>query len=92
MHFFNPVNRMPLVEVIAGKKTQAKTIATIVQLVKDAKKTPIVVADCAGFLVNRILLTYINEAFYLLQETGDAELNRSNSREIWVTYGTIYSS
>ena len=74
MHFFNPVNRMPLVEVIAGKKTQAKTIATIVQLVKDAKKTPIVVADCAGFLVNRILLTYINEAFYLLQETGDAEL------------------
>jgi len=73
MHFFNPVNRMPLVEVIPGEKTSPKTVATIVALAKKAKKTPIVVGDCAGFLVNRILLTYINEAFYLLSEVGDVK-------------------
>lgn len=68
MHFFNPVNRMPLVEVIRGEKTSDETIATVVQLTKKLGKTPIVVKDVAGFLVNRILLTYINEAAYLLQE------------------------
>ena len=73
LHFFNPVNKMPLVEIIAGKKTNKETIASVVKLAKRAKKTPIVVADCAGFLVNRILLTYINEAFYILQEIGDAK-------------------
>ena len=71
MHFFNPVNRMPLVEVIAGKKTSAQTIATVVSLAKKAGKTPIVVGDCAGFLVNRTLLPYINEAVRLLEEGED---------------------
>ena len=68
MHFFNPVNKMPLVEVIKGKQTSDATIATIVELSKKLKKTPIVVKDVAGFLVNRILLPYINEAGFLLQE------------------------
>lgn len=68
MHFFNPVNRMPLVEVIRGRMTSDRTIATVVKLAKKMGKTPIVVKDVAGFLVNRILLTYINEAAYLLQE------------------------
>jgi 3-hydroxyacyl-CoA dehydrogenase/enoyl-CoA hydratase/3-hydroxybutyryl-CoA epimerase len=71
MHFFNPVNRMPLVEVIKGEKTDDKTIATIVKLSKKLGKTPIVVKDVAGFLVNRILLPYMNEASYLLQEGAD---------------------
>jgi 3-hydroxyacyl-CoA dehydrogenase/enoyl-CoA hydratase/3-hydroxybutyryl-CoA epimerase len=71
MHFFNPVNKMPLVEVIRGEKTSDATIATIVQLSKKLKKTPIVVKDVAGFLVNRILLPYINEAGFLLQEGAD---------------------
>lgn len=71
MHFFNPVNRMPLVEVIKGEKTSDKTIATIVKLSKKLGKTPIVVKDVAGFLVNRILLPYMNEAAYLLQEGAD---------------------
>ncbi len=74
MHFFNPVNRMPLVEVIRGEKTSDSTIATIVKLSKKLGKTPIVVKDVAGFLVNRILLPYMNEAAYLLQE--GAEINR----------------
>ncbi len=71
MHFFNPVNRMPLVEVIRGEKTSDETIAAIVALSKKLGKTPIVVKDVAGFLVNRILLPYMNEAAYLLQEYGD---------------------
>ncbi|MFT6105859.1 MAG: 3-hydroxyacyl-CoA dehydrogenase/enoyl-CoA hydratase/3-hydroxybutyryl-CoA epimerase [Rickettsiales bacterium] len=71
MHFFNPVNKMPLVEVIRGEKTSDETIAAIVDLSKKLKKTPIVVKDVAGFLVNRILLPYINEAGFLLQEGTD---------------------
>lgn len=71
MHFFNPVNRMPLVEVIKGDKTDDKTIATTVALAKKMGKTPIVVKDVAGFLVNRILLPYLNEAAYILQEGAD---------------------
>ncbi len=73
MHFFNPVPRMPLVEIIPGKKTSDKTIATVVALAKEAGKTPIVVGDCAGFLVNRILLPYINEAVRLFEEGADFE-------------------
>jgi 3-hydroxyacyl-CoA dehydrogenase / enoyl-CoA hydratase / 3-hydroxybutyryl-CoA epimerase len=71
MHFFNPVNRMPLVEVIRGEKTSDQAISTIVKLSKKMGKTPIVVKDVAGFLVNRILLPYMNEAAYLLQEGGE---------------------
>ncbi len=77
MHFFNPVNRMPLVEVIRGEKTSDQTIATVVKLTKKLGKTPIVVKDVAGFLVNRILLPYMNEASYLLQE--GAEIKRVDS-------------
>lgn len=73
MHFFNPVPRMPLVEIIPGKKTSDKTIATVVALAKEAGKTPIVVGDCAGFLVNRILLPYINEAVRMFEEGADFE-------------------
>ena len=68
MHFFNPVNKMPLVEVICGEKTSNETVATIVKLAKKLGKTPIVVKDVPGFLVNRILLTYLNESAYLLQD------------------------
>ena len=71
MHFFNPVNRMPLVEIIPGEKTSAQTVATSVKLAKQLGKTPIVVGDCAGFLVNRILIPMLNEAAFILQEGGD---------------------
>jgi 3-hydroxyacyl-CoA dehydrogenase/enoyl-CoA hydratase/3-hydroxybutyryl-CoA epimerase/3-hydroxyacyl-CoA dehydrogenase/enoyl-CoA hydratase/3-hydroxybutyryl-CoA epimerase/enoyl-CoA isomerase len=68
MHFFNPVDRMPLVEVIRGEKTSDETTATLVALAKKIGKTPIVVKDCPGFLVNRILFPYINESLVLLEE------------------------
>ena len=71
MHFFNPVPRMPLVEIIPGKKTSDQTIATVVKLARDSGKTAILVGDCAGFLVNRILLPYINECARLFEEGGD---------------------
>lgn len=68
LHFFNPVDRMQLVEVIRGEATSDETVATLVALAKKFRKTPIVVRDCAGFLVNRILFPYLNEAILLLLE------------------------
>ena len=68
LHFFNPVDRMQLVEVIRGEKTSDATVATLVALTKQIGKTPIVVKDCPGFLVNRILFPYMNEAMALLEE------------------------
>jgi 3-hydroxyacyl-CoA dehydrogenase/enoyl-CoA hydratase/3-hydroxybutyryl-CoA epimerase/enoyl-CoA isomerase len=68
MHFFSPVDRMELVEVIRGTNTSDETVATVVALAKRIRKTPIVVKDCAGFLVNRVLFPYMNEALQLLQE------------------------
>jgi 3-hydroxyacyl-CoA dehydrogenase/enoyl-CoA hydratase/3-hydroxybutyryl-CoA epimerase/enoyl-CoA isomerase len=68
MHFFNPVDRMQLVEVIRGESTSDMTVATLVALAKRIGKTPIVVRDCPGFLVNRILFPYLNESLVLLEE------------------------
>jgi 3-hydroxyacyl-CoA dehydrogenase/enoyl-CoA hydratase/3-hydroxybutyryl-CoA epimerase/3-hydroxyacyl-CoA dehydrogenase/enoyl-CoA hydratase/3-hydroxybutyryl-CoA epimerase/enoyl-CoA isomerase len=67
-HFFNPVDRMQLVEVIRGEKTNDQTVVTLVALAKRIGKTPVVVRDCPGFLVNRILFPYINESLALLEE------------------------
>lgn len=67
-HFFNPVHRMPLIELITTPATSAQTLCDAFNLVKRLGKTPIIVKDSPGFLVNRILLAYINEAGHLLQE------------------------
>lgn len=72
-HFFNPVHRMPLVEIITTHEVSAETIVSALNLAKRLGKIPILVKDCPGFLVNRILLNYIGEAGYLLEETGDVE-------------------
>ena len=68
LHFFSPVDRMELVEVVRGEKTSDETVATVVALAKKIRKTPIVVKDCAGFLVNRVLFPYMNEAQTLISE------------------------
>lgn len=68
LHFFNPVRQMPLVEVIRGKKTSDATIATAVAYSRTLGKTPVVMNDGPGFLVNRLLLPYMNEAALLLTE------------------------
>jgi len=66
MHFFNPVDRMPLVEVVRGARTSDGTVATVYALALTLDKVPVVVRDGPGFLVNRILGPYLNEAGYLL--------------------------
>ncbi len=68
MHFFNPVDKMPLVEVIRGEKTSEVAVATIFELSKKMGKVPVVVKDGPGFLVNRLLLPYLIEAAFLLQD------------------------
>lgn len=68
MHFFNPVPRMPLVEVIRGVSTSDETYELILDIVKFIHKTPVTVEEYPGFVVNRILIPMINEAAFILQE------------------------
>ena len=68
LHFFNPVRQMQLVEVIRGKKTNDATVAAAVAYAKQLGKSPIAMNDGPGFLVNRLLLPYMNEASLLLEE------------------------
>jgi 3-hydroxyacyl-CoA dehydrogenase / enoyl-CoA hydratase / 3-hydroxybutyryl-CoA epimerase len=68
MHFFNPVHMMPLVEVIRGKDSTDEAVATTFQLAKALGKTPVVVSDGPGFLVNRLLVPYMVESVSLLEE------------------------
>lgn len=67
-HFFNPVNRMPLVEIIRAKHTSDETLATAVAFARQLGKMAIIVDDAPGFIVNRILLPYMNEAACLFEE------------------------
>lgn len=73
VHFFNPVNLMPLVEIIPTKHTSKETINKVCEMLISCGKTPIVVKDCAGFIVNRILLPYLNEAAFILEEGSKIE-------------------
>lgn len=68
LHFFNPVHLMPLVEIIVHDKVAPETVEALYKWVLRVKKTPVVVKDGPGFLVNRILMPYLNEAGYLLEE------------------------
>lgn len=71
MHFFNPVHRMPLVEVIRGEKSSEEAIATTVALAEKMGKVPVVVNDCPGFFVNRVLFPYFGAFDLLLKEGAD---------------------
>jgi 3-hydroxyacyl-CoA dehydrogenase/enoyl-CoA hydratase/3-hydroxybutyryl-CoA epimerase len=68
MHFFSPAHVMKLVEVIAAPETDQDTVDTVEQFTQELRKIPVVVKECPGFLVNRMLGAYINEAMYALQE------------------------
>ena len=72
MHFFNPVHRMPLVEVVRGAKTGDDAVETLAALAVRLGKVPVVTGDAPGFLVNRILGPCLNEAGHLLDEGWDA--------------------
>ena len=73
MHFFNPVHRMPLVEVIRGQKSSESTIAATVAYAAAMGKSPIVVNDCPGFLINRVLFPYFAGFSGLVNEGVDFE-------------------
>ncbi|MDF2183554.1 fatty acid oxidation complex subunit alpha FadB [Grimontia hollisae] len=71
MHFFNPVHRMPLVEVIRGKDTSEETVARVVAYAAKMGKSPVVVNDCPGFFVNRVLFPYFAGFSMLLRDGAD---------------------
>ena len=71
MHFFNPVHRMPLVEVIRGEKTSDAAVAATVAYARAMGKTPIVVNDCPGFMVNRVLFPYFGGFSQLMEQGAD---------------------
>jgi 3-hydroxyacyl-CoA dehydrogenase/enoyl-CoA hydratase/3-hydroxybutyryl-CoA epimerase/3-hydroxyacyl-CoA dehydrogenase/enoyl-CoA hydratase/3-hydroxybutyryl-CoA epimerase/enoyl-CoA isomerase len=89
IHFFNPVRRMPLVEVIRGAKTSDETIATAVAFAKNIGKSPIVVNDGPGFLVNRLLLPYMNEALELISDGAEIKAVERAAKEFGMPMGPI---
>jgi 3-hydroxyacyl-CoA dehydrogenase/enoyl-CoA hydratase/3-hydroxybutyryl-CoA epimerase len=68
IHFFSPVHKMPLVEIIPSEQTSPDVVADVCRMVIANKKFPIIVKNCPGFLVNRLLLPYVNEAIHILLE------------------------
>ncbi len=89
LHFFNPVNRMPLVEIIRAAQSSDETIERTVQFSRRLGKTVILTEDRPGFLVNRLLLPYLNEAAYLLQEGMPAEQIDMIAEEFGMPMGPI---
>lgn len=73
MHFFNPVDKMPLVEVIRGPKSSDAAVNTVAAFARKLGKTVVHVKDAPGFVVNRILAPYMNEAAFLLEEGNSIE-------------------
>lgn len=71
LHFFNPVHRMELVEVVRGKRTSEETVVRLVSFVRALGKTPVVTTDSPGFLVNRVLFPYLGEAVLMVLEGFD---------------------
>lgn len=91
MHFFNPVHRMPLVEIIRGKKTSDSTIAKVVSYANKMGKTPIIVNDCPGFFVNRVLFPYFAGFNLLLQDGADfREIDKIMEKEFGWPMGPAY--
>ncbi len=73
LHFFSPVDKMPLLEIIAGEQTSDATLAKALDLAKQIKKTPIVVNDSPGFFTSRVIGTFINEALAMVGEGVDPQ-------------------
>src|SRR5262249_14112631 len=68
LHFFNPVHKLPLVEVARTPATNERTVNTLLQWAVALGKTPVLVKDSPGFVVNRVLIPYLNEAVLLVAE------------------------
>jgi 3-hydroxyacyl-CoA dehydrogenase/enoyl-CoA hydratase/3-hydroxybutyryl-CoA epimerase len=89
MHFFNPVDRMPLVEVVRGTATSDQAVATVYALSIRLGKVPVVVGDGPGFVVNRILGPYLNEAGFLLGDGAAIERIDAVAKEFGMPMGPL---
>jgi 3-hydroxyacyl-CoA dehydrogenase/enoyl-CoA hydratase/3-hydroxybutyryl-CoA epimerase len=89
IHFFSPVDRMMLVEIIMGEKTGAKALATAIDFVRAIKKTPIVVNDCRGFFANRCVTNYIREGHLMLMEGVPAAMIENAARMAGMPVGPL---
>lgn len=89
LHFFNPVHRMQLVEVVQARETSASTIAALVGVVRRLGKVPIVVQDRPGFLVNRILFPYLDEAVRMVCEGTSVEQIDREARQFGMPMGPL---
>jgi 3-hydroxyacyl-CoA dehydrogenase/enoyl-CoA hydratase/3-hydroxybutyryl-CoA epimerase/3-hydroxyacyl-CoA dehydrogenase/enoyl-CoA hydratase/3-hydroxybutyryl-CoA epimerase/enoyl-CoA isomerase len=89
IHFFNPVRKMPLVEVIRGPKTSDATVAAAVAYAKAVGKSPIVVNDGPGFLVNRLLLPYMSEALELILDGVEIKAIENAAKAFGMPMGPI---
>lgn len=91
MHFFNPVHRMPLVEIIRGEKTSQDTINRVVAYAAKMGKSPIVVNDCPGFFVNRVLFPYFGGFSMLLRDGADfTRIDKVMERQFGWPMGPAY--
>jgi 3-hydroxyacyl-CoA dehydrogenase/enoyl-CoA hydratase/3-hydroxybutyryl-CoA epimerase len=89
IHFFSPVDRMMLVEIIMGKKTGDKALAMAIDYVLAIKKTPIVVNDSRGFYVNRCVMRYLNEAWNMLAEGVPAPMVENAAKMVGMPVGPL---
>ncbi|MBD1577691.1 fatty acid oxidation complex subunit alpha FadB [Vibrio sp. S11_S32] len=91
MHFFNPVHRMPLVEIIRGEQTSDETINRVVAYAAQMGKSPIVVNDCPGFFVNRVLFPYFGGFSLLLRDGADfTQIDKVMERKFGWPMGPAY--
>ncbi|MBZ9716768.1 enoyl-CoA hydratase/isomerase family protein [Mesorhizobium sp. AD1-1] len=89
IHFFSPVDKMMLVEIILGKKTGDKALATAIDFVRAIKKTPIVVNDTRSFYVNRCVLRYMSEAYKMLIEGVPAPMIENAAKAAGMPVGPL---
>ena len=89
IHFFSPVDRMLLVEIILGKQTGHKALATALDFVRALRKTPIVVNDSRGFYANRCVLNYIQEGYLMLLEGVPAAMVENTARMAGMPVGPL---
>jgi 3-hydroxyacyl-CoA dehydrogenase/enoyl-CoA hydratase/3-hydroxybutyryl-CoA epimerase len=89
LHFFSPVEKMPLVEIIMGKKTSQETLARALDYVQKIRKTPIVVNDSRGFFTSRVVGGYISEGIRMLQEGVPAAMIDNAARLAGMPVGPL---
>lgn len=89
LHFFSPVDKMPLVEIICGKETSDETLAKSIDYVLQIKKTPIVVNDARGFFTTRVIGTYVNEGLGMLAEGLNASSIETAAARAGFPIGTL---